>query len=184
MRLSFKLNVEKRLNAKFEPNGTIKIHILNFICIKRVDLTKLIIPKSKKLKMKNQKFVNNVLINKEGRNSLFKIFRSIKIKELNGILKFNFFDPIINSYIITISSAVVPIVINLTDTKVKNKKIKYETGVSSEIMNIKLEGIILLPLAKNISSIFKILFLFMKGGIKDGRKASNRIINDYINDIN
>ena len=71
-----------------------------------------------------------------------------------------------------------------TDTSFENEKIAYSINVSSSLLDLKIKSIIVVPLVKNISRLFKLIILFMKGGTKNGRKTSNRISNDYINDIN
>ena len=146
MRIVIDLIGKKALKTKYKLYGTIKIYILNKICIKRIDLYKI----SKNSIKKNAKINIETLKNKE------------LIRE-----------------VINISS-----VLSIVKAKNNSKNIIYRVYTSDKLLEVKIKSIIVLPLVKNINSIVKILKIFLKGGIKNGRKTSNRISNDYINDIN
>ena len=184
MRITCKISLKKALNSKFEPTGTIKIYIFNIICIKKIKIKKYIVPKTEKIKEENDKFIHRVLQNREGLTTLIEIVRKIKIENFKGIFNVNLYEPILNAYIIALLNSLIPIILSLTDTSLKNNNIKYETGISNDILDVKISGIISIPIVQNISSILKLLFIFLKGGTVNGRKTSNRISNDYINDIN
>ena len=182
MKIKCKVSFKKGLKFKFEANGIIKIYIFKFICVKKLNIGKYIIPKTEKIKEENDKFLHKVILNKDGISTIKDIIKTIKIEKFDGSFFFNLDEPIINSYINSIINTIIPIILKISNANYKN--IKYCSGISEEILDVKIKCIISIPIVKNISSILKLLFLFMKGGRKNGRKTSNRISNDYINDIN
>lgn len=176
MRIDIDLIGKKALNAKYELYGTIKICIFNKICIKRMDLYKI----SKNSINKNAKINVDTLKNKELIREVINVVKTIKINELDINIGLNLNEIIVNSYCIAFISSLLSII----KAKNNSKDIIYRVYTSDKLLEVKIKSIIVLPLVKNISSIVKILKLFTKGGMKNGRKTSNRISNDYINDIN
>jgi hypothetical protein len=176
MRIVIDLIGKKALKTKYELYGTIKIYILNKICVKRIDLYRI----SKNSINKNTKINIDTLKNKELIREVINIVKTIKINKLDANIGFNLNEIIVNSYCIAFISSLLSIV----KAKNNSKNIIYRVYTSDKLLEVKIKSIIVLPLVKNINSIVKILKIFLKGGIKNGRKTSNRISNDYINDIN
>lgn len=182
MRIKCKVSLEKGLKSEFEANGIIKIYIFKFLCVKKVNIGEHRVPKTEKIKEENDKFLHKVILNKDGISAIKDVLKSIKIEIFDGSFFFNLYEPIINSYINSTINTIIPIILNIVHTNFKN--IKYSSGISEELLDVKIKCIISIPIVKNISSIYKIIITLLKGGIKNGRKTSNRISNDYINDIN
>ena len=184
MRIDIDIIAKKPLKFKFELIWTIKIYLFNIFCIKTIDMKKYIYPKKEKIDEENRKVVHRIVFKEEGRKSLLNIIKSIRISYLNASIGINTYDEIINAYAIALISSILSIIIANAVNDYDKKKISYNVRIPNDIVDIKFKSIIVLPLVKNISSILKLLFLFMKGGRKNGRKTSNRISNDYFNDIN
>lgn len=161
-----------------------KLYLFNIICIKTIDMSKYIFPKKEKIDEENRKIFHRIIQKRDGIETIIEVFRTIKIKQLDANIGINTTDEIINAYLIALLSSLTSIAIANTDTSFENEKIAYSINVSSSLLDLKIKSIIVVPLVKNISRLFKLIILFMKGGIKNGRKTSNRISNDYINDIN
>lgn len=176
MRIVIDLIGKKALKTKYELYGTIKIYILNKICIKRIDLYKI----SKNSINKKAKINIDTLKNKELIREVINVVKTIKINELDANIGFNLNEIIVNSYCIAFISSLLSIV----KAKNNSKNIIYSVYTSDQLLETKIKSIIVFPLVKNMYRIIKIIILFTKGGIKNGRKTSNRISNDYINDIN
>lgn len=183
--------IEKNDNAdNIEFNNHIALYLFG-IKIKKISLNRKI---HSKAKSKNNKVVNTIfMIIKQILKSLEKeeivnivgnILKTIKIKRLDLKLGINLENILLNVYSIAIINAIIPIALRLNNKNIDLKHIKYETYISQKVIDLHVDSIIHISITKNIVSIIKIIFLVMKGGIKNGNKTSNRISNDNINDLN
>lgn len=184
--------IEKSDSATvIENDNYIALYLFNIIKIKKIKIERKVHTDDNN---KDNRVVNTVfMILKQILRSLQKeeivkivtrILKSINVKRLNMDLGINLQDPILNAYSIAIINSILPIFLAKNSKNVDLNNISYTTFISKKVINLKIDSIIYVSIVKNITSIIKIIFIILKGGIKNGNKTSNRISNDNINDFN
>lgn len=184
--------IEKSDSATvIENDNYIALYLFNIIKIKKIKIERKVHTEDNN---KDNRVVNTVfMIIKQILRSLQKeeivkivtrILKSINVKRLNMDLGINLQDPILNAYSIAIINSILPIFLAKNSKNVDLNNISYTTFISKKVINLKIDSIIYVSIVKNITSIIKIIFIILKGGIKYGNKTSNRISNDNINDFN
>ena len=184
--------IEKSDSATvIENDNYIALYLFNIIKIKKIKIERKVHTDDNN---KDNKVVNTVfMIIKQILRSLQKeeivkivtrILKSIKVKSLNMDLGINLQDSILNAYSIAIINSILPIFLAKHSKNIDLNNISYTTFISKKVINLKIDSIIYVSIVKNITSIIKIIFIILKGGIKNGNKTSNRISNDNINDFN
>ena len=184
--------IEKSDSATvIENDNYIALYLFNIIKIKKIKIERKVHTEDNN---KDNRVVNTVfMIIKQILRSLQKeeivkivtrILKSIKVKSLNMDLGINLQDSILNAYSIAIINSILPIFLAKHSKNIDLKNISYTTFISKKVINLKIDSIIYVSIVKNITSIIKIIFIILKGGIKNGNKTSNRISNDNINDFN
>lgn len=184
--------IEKSDSATvIENDNYIVLYLFNIIKIKKIKIERKVHTDDNN---KDNRVVNTVfMIIKQILRSLQKeeivkivtrILKSINVKRLNMDLGINLQDPILNAYSIAIINSILPIFLAKNSKNVDLNNISYTTFISKKVINLKIDSIIYVSIVKNITSIIKIIFIILKGGIKYGNKTSNRISNDNINDFN
>ena len=174
-----------------ENDNYIALYLFNIIKIKKIKIERKVHTDDNH---KDNRVVNTVfMIIKQILRSLQKeeivkivtrILKSIKVKSLNMDLGINLQDSILNAYSIAIINSILPIFLAKHSKNIDLNNISYTTFISKKVINLKIDSIIYVSIVKNITSIIKIIFIILKGGIKNGNKTSNRISNDNINDFN
>lgn len=184
--------IEKSDSATvIENDNYIALYLFNIIKIKKIKIERKVHTDDNH---KDNRVVNTVfMIIKQILRSLQKeeivkivtrILKSIKVKSLNMDLGINLQDSILNAYSIAIINSILPIFLAKHSKNIDLNNISYTTFISKKVINLKIDSIIYVSIVKNITSIIKIIFIILKGGIKNGNKTSNRISNDNINDFN
>lgn len=184
--------IEKSDSATvIENDNYIALYLFNIIKIKKIKIERKVHTEDNN---KDNRVVNTVfMIIKQILRSLQKeeivkivtrILKSIKVKSLNMDLGINLQDSILNAYSIAIINSILPIFLAKHSKNIDLNNISYTTFISKKVINLKIDSIIYVSIVKNITSIIKIIFIILKGGIKNGIKTSNRISNDNINDFN
>lgn len=184
--------IEKSDSATvIENDNYIALYLFNIIKIKKIKIERKVHTDDNN---KDNRVVNTVfMILKQILRSLQKeeivkivtrILKSINVKRLNMDLGINLQDPILNAYSIAIINSILPIFLAKHSKNIDLNNISYTTFISKKVINLKIDSIIYVSIVKNITSIIKIIFIILKGGIKNGNKTSNRISNDNINDFN
>lgn len=184
--------IEKSDSATvIENDNYIALYLFNIIKIKKIKIERKVHTDDNH---KDNRVVNTVfMIIKQILRSLQKeeivkivtrILKSIKVKRLNMELGINLQDSILNAYSIAIINSILPIFLAKHSKNIDLNNISYTTFISKKVINLKIDSIIYVSIVKNITSIIKIIFIILKGGIKNGNKTSNRISNDNINDFN
>ena len=184
--------IEKSDSATvIENDNYIALYLFNIIKIKKIKIERKVHTDDNH---KDNRVVNTVfMIIKQILRSLQKeeivkivtrILKSIKVKSLNMDLGINLQDSILNAYSIAIINSILPIFLAKHSKNIDLNSISYTTFISKKVINLKIDSIIYVSIVKNITSIIKIIFIILKGGIKNGNKTSNRISNDNINDFN
>ncbi|MGN1013012.1 MAG: hypothetical protein ACI4ON_04190 [Clostridia bacterium] len=184
--------IEKSDSATvIENDNYIALYLFNIIKIKKIKIERKVHTEDNN---KDNRVVNTVfMIIKQILRSLQKeeivkivtrILKSIKVKSLNMDLGINLQDSILNAYSIAIINSILPIFLAKHSKNIDLNNISYTTFISKKVINLKIDSIIYVSIVKNITSIIKIIFIILKGGIKNGNKTSNRISNDNINDFN
>lgn len=184
--------IEKSDSATvIENDNYIALYLFNIIKIKKIKIERKVHTDDNH---KDNRVVNTVfMIIKQILRSLQKeeivkivtrILKSINVKRLNMDLGINLQDPILNAYSIAIINSILPIFLAKHSKNIDLNNISYTTFISKKVINLKIDSIIYVSIVKNITSIIKIIFIILKGGIKNGNKTSNRISNDNINDFN
>lgn len=160
-----------------------KIYILRFIKVKTIK-------KRKKEEIEYKKSQDNKVIYNliniykkykdvtEDETLLDKLMKSMKIKKIDLEIGFNMKNYIINSYIMAILNAFINSYISKNVDSFNLKDTKYQTYISKNLLKIKIKSIVNLNLVNTIYIILKLIIKYMKGGNKDGKKASNRKFND------
>ena len=184
--------IEKSDSATvIENDNYIALYLFNIIKIKKIKIERKVHTDDNH---KDNRVVNTVfMIIKQILRSLQKeeivkivtrILKSIKVKRLNLELGINLQDSILNAYSIAIINSILPIFLAKHSKNIDLNNISYTTFISKKVINLKIDSIIYVSIVKNITSIIKIIFIILKGGIKNGNKTSNRISNDKIHDFN
>ena len=184
--------IEKSDSATvIENDNYIALYLFNIIKIKKIKIERKVHTEDNN---KDNRVVNTVfMIIKQILRSLQKeeivkivsrILKTINVKRLNLDLGINLQDSILNAYSIAIINSILPIFLAKNSKNVDLNNISYTTFISKKVINLKIDSIIYVSIVKNITSIIKIIFIILKGGIKNGNKTSNRISNDNINDFN
>lgn len=184
--------IEKSDSATvIENDNYIALYLFNIIKIKKIKIERKVHTEDNN---KDNRVVNTVfMIIKQILRSLQKeemvkivsrILKTINIKRLNLELGINLQDSILNAYSIAIINSILPIFLAKHSKNIDLNNISYTTFISKKVINLKIDSIIYVSIVKNITSIIKIIFIILKGGIKNGNKTSNRISNDNINDFN
>lgn len=184
--------IEKSDSATvIENDNYIALYLFNIIKIKKIKIERKVHTEDNN---KDNRVVNTVfMIIKQILRSLQKeeivkivarILKSIKVKSLNMDLGINLQDSILNAYSIAIINSILPIFLAKHSKNIDLNNISYTTFISKKVINLKIDSIIYVSIVKNITSIIKIIFIILKGGIKNGNKTSNRISNDNFNDFN
>ena len=184
--------IEKSDSATvIENDNYIALYLFNIIKIKKIKIERKVHTEDNN---KDNRVVNTVfMIIKQILRSLQKeeivkivtrILKSIKVKRLIMDLGINLQDSILNAYSIAIINSILPIFLAKHSKNIDLNNISYTTFISKKVINLKIDSIIYVSIVKNITSIIKIIFIILKGGIKNGNKTSNRISNDNINDFN
>ena len=184
--------IEKSDSATvIENDNYIALYLFNIIKIKKIKIERKVHTDDNN---KDNRVVNTVfMILKQILRSLQKeeivkivtrILKSINVKRLNMDLGINLQDSILNAYSIAIINSILPIFLAKHSKNIDLNNISYTTFISKKVINLKIDSIIYVSIVKNITSIIKIIFIILKGGIKNGNKTSNRISNDNINDFN
>ena len=170
MKLKIKY-LEKNKNTNLTSNKNfIGIYLLG-IRVKKIYIQK------KVHNNNNNKNINTIymtikkIIN--SKKGLIKILKSIKLKKLNMKLGINFDDPILNAYSIVLINSILPLYIANTTKNYNPNNFYYNTFISKKVIYLDINCIISIPIAKNIFSIIEIILKNMKGGKKNGNKASN-----------
>ncbi len=140
-------------------------------------------------KKREKKIKNNILFNIikpliRNIGILKKLLCGIKVKKLDLKLGINLSDPLINAYSIAIINSILPFFLINSSREIQKGKIYYKTFISKKLVEIDIDCIISISIAKNIFSIIRVLYIILKGGILNGNKTSNRISHDNINDLN
>ena len=184
--------IEKSDSATvIENDNYIALYLFNIIKIKKIKIERKVHTEDNN---KDNRVVNTVfMIIKQILRSLQKeeivkivsrILKTINVKRLNLDLGINLQDSILNAYSIAIINSILPIFLAKHSKNIDLNNISYTTFISKKVINLKIDSIIYVSIVKNITSIIKIIFIILKGGIKNGNKTSNRISNDNINDFN
>ena len=184
--------IEKSDSATvIENDNYIALYLFNIIKIKKIKIERKVHTEDNN---KDNRVVNTVfMIIKQILRSLQKeeivkivtrILKSIKVKRLIMDLGINLQDSILNAYSIAIINSILPIFLAKHSKNIDLNNISYTTFISKKVINLKIDSIIYVSIVKNITSIIKIIFIILKGGIKNGNKTSNRISNDNFNDFN
>lgn len=191
MKIRIKYIEENESSEVIENDNYIELYLFNIIKIKKIKMQRKVHTEGKK---KNNKISNTFfMVGKQILKSLkkeeifkivSKILKTIKINKLDMRLGINLQEPIINAYVIALINSIFPALLAMNSSNVDLTNVRYETFISKKVLNLKIDSIIYISIVKNISSIIKIIFLSLKGGIKNGNKTSNRISYDNINDFN
>lgn len=191
MKIKIKYFEKSQSPTIIENDNYIALYLFGIIKIKKIKIERKIHTNNDN---KNSKVVNAIfMITKQILESLekeeivkivTKILKSIKVNKLNMDLGINLQDPILNAYIIALINSLLPLYFATNSKNINLNNIRYNTFISDKVINLHIDSIISVSIVKNIFSIIKIIFVILKGGIKNGNKTSNRISNDNINDFN
>lgn len=188
--LKIKINyVQKNIsNETMKNKNNITLYLFGFLPIK-IKIDRDMHSKKSKSKFLNslyiilKQIVKSLKFN-EINQIMVRLLKSISIKYLDMDLGINLKDPILNAYTIAIINCIIPLLVQNNTHSINLNKIKYNTFISENLIFLRINCIISFSIVKNIPSIIKIIFVLVKGGIKNGNKTSNRISNDNIYDFN
>lgn len=173
--------IKKYKSESVKEKHFLKIRILKFITIYKVDLDENKKKKDDKELFKNtsndpveivvnsifnaidksitSQKVNKVLLNhKDIRN----IINSIHVKKLDMDFGINFMNQIANAYILTLINVLINMIISRYINKFDLENIRYKTYISGEVYNIKIHSIIEARFANIIYIVFKIKYKMRK----------------------
>ena len=190
--------IKKYKSESVKEKYFLKIRILKFITIYKVDLDE-----NKKKKNKDKLYKNNsndpveIVINaifnaidksitsqKVNKALLnhkdFKnIINNLHVKKLDLDFGINFINPIVNAYVLTLINVLINMFIAGYIDKFNLENTRYKTYLSGEVYNIKIHSIIEAKFANIIYIILKIKFKLRKVEKKNVRnKTSNRKFDD------
>lgn len=191
MKIKIKYFEKNQSPTVIENDNYIALYLFGIIKIKKIKIERKIHTNNDN---KNTKVINAIfMIAKQILKSLekeeivkivSKILKSIKVNKLDMDLGINLQDPILNAYAIALINSILPLYFATNSKNINLNNIRYNTFISDKVINLHIDSIISVSIVKNIFSIIKIIFVILKGGIKNGNKTSNRISNDNINDFN
>ena len=191
MKIKIKYFEKNQSPTVIENDNYIALYLFGIIKIKKIKIERKIHTNNDN---KNTKVINAIfMIAKQILKSLekeeivkivSKILKSIKVNKLDMDLGINLQDPILNAYAIALINSILPLYFATNSKNINLNNIRYNTFISDKVINLHIDSIISVSIVKNIFSIIKIIFVILKGGIKNGNKTSNRISNDNINDLN
>lgn len=190
--------IKKYKNESIKEKHYVKIKILRYITVYKIDLDK------NKNKNDSQKLyknttndplemvinsifnaldkavtsekVNKALLNS---NDFKNIVKSVYFKKINLDIGINLINSILNAYVSTIINVIINMFIASNINKFNLEETRYKTYISGEVYNIKIDSIINIKLANIIYIIIKIIYKLRKVEKKNVRtKTSNRKFND------
>lgn len=189
---SKKDKIKKEVDKKLRKNY-LKVYILNFIPLPKF---KLEVNKNSKL-LENKGVIKNIintifslsmeyigmqksteaLINKKDSDN---IKNSIYFKELRLSFGYNFYNVLVNTYLIAFLNALLAMYVSKNDKMFNLKRFKYDTYISNnQIYNFKFFGIVKFKLANTISIFIKVFIKLRKVARINGKgNTSNRRLND------
>lgn len=188
IRLSIKYETKtKKVNGKesAENYTYMQIYILYFIKIKKIEIDEknkirgkgknslqeiystIIYYKKliKEYEIKNRKFISS--------KDLKKLNNSLYFEKVNLELNINFFDYIINAYLISFLNTAINIYIALNYNKFDITKFGYKTNISDDILDMKADVVVRVTLIKILLIILKIIPRLIKGKIMEKKHVQD-----------
>lgn len=190
--------IKKYKNESIKEKHYVKIKILKFITVYKMDLDKNKNKNDSKKLYKNttndplEMVVNSIFnaldkaitsqkVNKALLDSKdFKnVINSIYVRKLHLDFGINLINSILNAYVLTLINVLINMIIARYINKFNLEDTRYKTYISGEVYNIKIDSIIDVKLANIIYIIIKIIYKLRKVEKKNVRtKTSNRKFND------
>ena len=111
-----------------------------------------------------------------------RIFKSIKVHDLDMDLGLNLNNPILNAYSIAAVNSILPLYFAKNGNSINLRNIRYTTFVSQKVIDLKIDTTIYVSILKNLPSIFKILFIVLKSKLSEMKNNKNS--KNYSNELN
>lgn len=111
-----------------------------------------------------------------------RIFKSIKVHDLDMDLGINFNNPILNAYSIAAVNSILPLYFAKNSSNINLKNIRYTTFISQKVIDLKIDTTIYISIFKNIPSILKIIFIVLKSKLSEMK--NNKNTKAYGNELN